>query len=92
MSSDILQYIGWKYTGSKRTQMDAATQVTNAMVELQAHKSRAIALLTSPKVRTAFDLSQNPDLMRDRDERNTARMIHDMASRLRILEPRNGLC
>jgi len=69
-----------KSLDGQRARMHAATP--NAMTDLQAHQSRAIDLLTSPKVRNAFDLSKEPDTIRDRYGRNTHGQSVLMARRL----------
>ena len=66
----------------QRAQMHTGMQLPDAMMDLQTHKSRAIDLLTSPKVRNAFDLSQEPNAIRDRYGRNTHGQSVLMARRL----------
>ncbi len=52
------------------------------MADADAHRSRAMDLLTSTRVRSAFDLSKEPEAVRDRYGRNTHGQSVLMARRL----------
>ncbi len=53
-----------------------------AMRDMDAARRKAFSLVTSPEVRRAFDLSQEPDRVRDRYGRHTWGQSHLLARRL----------
>lgn len=55
---------------------------TQSMKDLDAASARAFELVSSPEVRKAFDLSQEPDSVRDRYGRHTWGQSHLLARRL----------
>lgn len=55
---------------------------TQAIRELDLAQQKAFSLVTSPNVRKAFDLSQEPDKVRDRYGRHTWGQSHLLARRL----------
>jgi hypothetical protein len=54
----------------------------NIMRDLDAAQQKAFSLITSPEVRKAFDLTQEPDNVRDRYGRHTWGQSHLLARRL----------
>ena len=58
------------------------TSLPRSMADAQAHQERAIELLTSSRVRSAFDLAKEPESVRDRYGRNTHGQSVLMARRL----------
>ena len=51
--------------GRERRSSQQATSTDDACVQFQDHQSRAFESITSPHVRNAFDLSREPDKVRD---------------------------
>lgn len=68
--------------GSQRRSLHRANSADDAFVQFQDHQSRAFESITSPLVRNAFDLSREPDKVRDNYGRNIHGQSVLMARRL----------
>jgi len=66
----------------QRQELNRDGSVSAAAMQLQDHQSRAFESITSPNVRKAFDLSKEPDKMRDDYGRNIHGQSVLMARRL----------
>lgn len=71
-----------KILDRQRSTLESSGSASHSMADAQSHKSRAFDLLTSSKVRDAFDLSKESGQIRDRYGRNTHGQSVLMARRL----------
>lgn len=66
----------------QRRSLDNKALLQSGPLDLEGHQSKALDLLTSPRVREAFDLNREPDAIRERYGRNIHGQSVLMARRL----------